>query len=248
MPKFIDRTGEIYISNQGDVGKIIECRKGGMCILEFEDCNISKPTSYFDIKNGSFINHYKPSVYGVGYRGVGKYNCRDYKRIYTTWKSMIKRCYSEKELLINISYKAVEVCEEWKCLQNFGVWHEETWKSYMNETWELDKDILSKNYKIYSPETCCFIPEEINKAYTDTRIYRGKYPLGVTKNCKKFEAQMCINGKHETFGYFNTPEEAFYAGKPHREQKLKDFANKYRGLIDDRAYNILMTKEILITD
>lgn len=244
----INRIGEIHLANEGYYGTIYSHADCNNYILKFEDGNFSKPLRYADILKGEFKNHFIPSVHGVGYRGVGKYNSRDYKILCTKWSSMIKRCYSEKELLINPAYKTVEVCEEWKCLQNFGIWFEENWKDHMDNSWELDKDILSKGSKIYSPETCCFLPEDINKGYICTKSKRGKYPIGVTKVRKKFESQICIDGRHETFGYFDTPEEAFYAGKPHREQKLKNSANKYKGLIDDRAYEVLMTKEILITD
>lgn len=38
---------------------------------------------------------------------------------------------------------------------------DENWKPHM-EGWHLDKDILLKGNKVYSPETCAFVPAKIN--------------------------------------------------------------------------------------
>lgn len=46
----------------------------------------------------------------------------------------------------------------WKYLSNFKKWYDE----HYVEGWHLDKDILMQGNKFYSPETCCFVPFEIN--------------------------------------------------------------------------------------
>ena len=95
--------------------------------------------------------------------GVGKYNSRDYKSCYYLWNNMLKRCY-DKDNRSYISYGAqgIFICEEWKCFQNFAAWYEE---HYIKD-YQLDKDILCNiqhlEQKIYSPETCLFIPSEVN--------------------------------------------------------------------------------------
>ena len=40
----------------------------------------------------------------------------------------------------------------------------------------LDKDLLVCNNKVYSPETCVFVPREINQFLTKSNNSRGKYP------------------------------------------------------------------------
>ena len=49
-------------------------------------------------------------------------------------------------------------------------------------------------------------------------------------------------------GYFNTEIEAFEAYKQAKENHLKEVAEKWKGKIDDRAYNALMEYQVEITD
>lgn len=64
--------------------------------------------------------------------------------------------------------------------------------------WALDKDILVKGNKIYSPETCCFVPQEINNLFTKRKSCRGTLPIGVKyiKENKKFSASFSRNKKN----------------------------------------------------
>ena len=48
--------------------------------------------------------------------------------------------------------------------------------------------------------------------------------------------------------YFNTELETFNAYKIAKESYLKDLANKWKGKIDERAYEALMDYEVEITD
>jgi hypothetical protein len=43
----------------------------------------------------------------------------------------------------------------------------------------LDKDILYKGNKIYSPDTCVFVPQEINALFVKNDANRGDLPIGV---------------------------------------------------------------------
>lgn len=48
------------------------------------------------------------------------------------------------------------------------------------EGFEIDKDLLSnKNKKLYSPETCVFLPREINRFLCKTTNKKSQLPLGV---------------------------------------------------------------------
>lgn len=67
---------------------------------------------------------------------------------------MIKRCYNQKCLLKDNTYRGCSVCDEWLNFQNFGEWYDENYYEVPNEVMDLDKDILHKGNKIYSPDNC----------------------------------------------------------------------------------------------
>ena len=55
-------------------------------------------------------------------------------------------------------------------------------------------------------------------------------------------------GKPENLGYFKTEIEAFNAYKTAKESFVKEQAEKWKGKIDERAYNALMNYRVEITD
>lgn len=94
---------------------------------------------------------------------------------YTRWKGILRRGYSDKEKSKNHTYVDCTVCEEWHTFSNFKAWVE-------LQDWEgnhLDKDILVKGNKMYSPDTCRFVPRELNNLLLCSPAKRGEYPLGV---------------------------------------------------------------------
>ena len=108
------------------------------------------------------MNTKRKIVYGVAhndYAGRIKENGK-HIRSYRSWISMLSRCYGEKELNNRPSYKGCSVCDEWLLFSNFKKWFDDPTNGYQNG-YCLDKDILIKGNKVYSPNTCCFVPNEI---------------------------------------------------------------------------------------
>ena len=104
---------------------------------------------------------------------------------------------------------------------------------------------------MYNESTCVFLPKEINSVLTKSTATRGEYLIGVCwdKRYKSFKAQINKNkGKPEHLGYFKTEIEAFNAYKTAKESFIKEQANKWKGQIDDRAYDALMNYEVEIDD
>lgn len=195
---------------------------------------------------------FKKSVYGIGYLGLGCYKTRfDNKstKQYITWKNMMFRCYGHKRLEKFPSYLDCYVCDEWHNFQNFANWFD---GNYING-YHLDKDLLFKGNKIYSPEKCIFIPQEINKLLTKTDSKRGEYPIGVfyNKNISKYTSQVCVGFKIRKFlGNFDNCNDAFYAYKKEKEQLIKKSAIHYysTGKISLKVYNSLQDYTVNITD
>ena len=196
------------------------------------------------LRKRAFTNPYDPTVYGVGYFGFGKYRAREVPehdkktKAYEVWRDMIKRCYSEKSLAVNPSYKGCTVCDEWHNFQVFAEWYVN--QEFYGLGYQLDKDILVKGNKVYSPETCALVPREINVLLHDNSKTRGDYPLGVTKLNHNYLVQVSINGKNKRVGRYDTPEQAYEVYKKHKELQVKDVANQWKNLVDIRVYNKLL--------
>lgn len=187
----------------------------------------------------------------AGYIGEGKYNTVEHRKIYSYWSSMINRCY-----LNNISdytkviYKDIAVCEEWMNFQNFAKWHEDNYYEIDGHIMNLDKDILVKGNKVYSPDTCRYVPHRINTLFINGKRNRGKYPVGVyyDKERNRFRVNININGKHKKLGRFKTPIDAFNKYKEEKEKLIKSVADEFKEYIPSEIYDAMYKWEIMIDD
>ena len=190
-------------------------------------------------------SHMRPSIVNEGFIKDLPY-ISSHERVYICWHAMVSRCNSSKVHKKQPTYKDCEVCGEWRKLSSFKEWFD---KHYV-EGWALDKDILVKGNKIYSPQTCCFVPQEINTLFAKRQGVRGEYPIGVSfcKNNQKFRAQIHKNGKMCGLGYYKTPEEAFHAYKVAKEAYIKEVADKWKSKLDPKVYEVIYNYEVEITD
>jgi hypothetical protein len=255
----IDRTGEEGCNNFGTPMKIVEYKDAMSIIVEFQDEYKTRVScNYGNFKKGKVKNPYDKTVYGVGYIGKGKYKVsrKDGKQTnaYMTWQSMIRRCYDPYFLNKNSTYIDCYVCEEWHDFQNFAEWYYKNYYEIENDKMCLDKDILCKNNKIYSSETCVFVPHRINILFVKHGNARGEYPIGISYNKKKkrLHVQCHIYRKGETkyLGSFplNRPFQAFYIYKTFKEKYIKQIAEEYKGMIPIKLYNAMYAYEVEIND
>jgi len=192
----------------------------------------------------------KKLVYGVGDTGGLTVTVNGKKiKAYNTWKCMLERCYSESRLERHPSYIGCEVSEEWKYYPNFLKFYEDNYR----EGYQLDKDLLIQNNKIYSKETCRFVPQTINLLILQRTADRGQLPIGVNykRGSKRpYQVRIRVLGKSKYIGIFSTPEEAFYAYKEFKEAHVKEVAEGFykRGEICEAVYNALMKWEVNIDD
>ena len=260
---FENRINEERYNNQGCLMKIIEYYNSQDIVVEFQDNYKARVhAQYRKFILGGISNPYFPSVCGVGMIGE-KYSTRENGKTskeYATWQSMLSRAFSEKVVKERPTYKDVICCNEWLLYENFYDWlhsqeNFDKWKN--NKGWHLDKDILVKGNKLYSPETCCLVPQYINVLFTCRQNDRGDMPLGVTKDAKqnRYIATTIYgkkNNKALTTAYrYPTPEDAFYLGyKPTKEAYIKEIAQEeYElGNITKKCYEAMMNYEVEITD
>ena len=192
------------------------------------------------------IESHKKLVYE---HGINDVSTRSNNKVYKTWVGMLERCYSPKYHLKEPPYLKCIVCAEWRYFSKFKEWFEDSANGYQ-EGYELDKDILVKGNKVYSPNTCCFVPQELNKLLMLRKSKRGKLPIGVAFTGFSYRVQISLYGKRACFGRFSTPEVAFLAYKKAKEQYVKELAEKYykEGKITERVYNALLDYRVEITD
>lgn len=191
-------------------------------------------------------------VWGVGFNDKNRPANVDGKhsKEYELWTMMLRRCFSEKHLKLHPTYKGCNVSNKFLDYSFFYDWcQEQTGFGKVDEngkSWCLDKDILFTGNKLYSENTCAFVPQEINTFYVDRGNARGEYPVGVHfhKASGKFKAQCAVNGKRQHLGLFNTPQEAFNAYKPFKEALCKQLALKWQHEIDTRLFTAMMKWEV----
>lgn len=252
--RFIDRTGEINYNTFGSKMEVIKCNGAKDIDIYFEEYDyIARNKQYNKFKNGTIKCPYETRTFNKGYIGEGKYSTKkDGKetREYRIWHDMLRRCYDEDYHKRQPTYKDCEVCKEWLCFQNFAKWYEENYYEINGEKMQLDKDILHKGNKIYSPETCIFVPARINSLFTKRNASRGKNPIGVywSSHFQKYVSSINCEGVQITLGYFNNVEEAFKIYKLEKEKEIKRIADKYKFYIPNNLYKAMYEYKVEISD
>jgi len=222
--------------------EIIEYTNCKNCDVVFENGFIVKNREYSDVKKGAVKNLYYPEVLGVGYIGSGDFSSKTDKKhtaYYKLWRAMLQRCYDKKYQEKQPTYKECTVVEEWHNFQNFAKWCKEEYNPETMEGWQLDKDILVKGNKIYSPETCCFVPHEVNKLFSNNKLSNITSSIGVGRKGEKYTARLSKNNIREIVVTLDTEEEAFQAYKIAKEKYIKEIADKYKSLITIKVYEAM---------
>ena len=247
-----DCVGKVCKSLNSDDFKILKYNDARNVEIQFLKTGFEALVELGNIKSGKVKDPYLPSVYGVGILGV-KYQTKIdgiSTKEYVLWKNMLERCYSDSFKKRRPTYEGCKVSENFLHYEYFYEWcHKQI--GFNNKGWQMDKDLLIKGNKVYSEDSCIFLPREINQLLVKCTASRGKYLIGVCWcNTKKaFVARVGRSkGKQEHLGYFNTEIEAFNAYKQAKEAFIKEQANKWKSQIDDRAYNALMKYTVNIND
>lgn len=166
-------------------------------------------------------------IYGVGvndadyvtqtYSIINGKRCTKWKcPFYVKWKEILRRCYSAEWHLKHDTYVDCTVCDKWLTFSNFKSWMEvQDWEGK-----QLDKDLLVKGNKVYSPETCIFVHQTINKFMRETAKCGGMTGTNYVKQLMKYRATIHnpITKKQEHLGVFNTELEAHLAWKAKKHE------------------------------
>ena len=194
-------------------------------------------------------------VYGVGWFGypygqVGKAleDPRLSKKCFNTWKGIMTRCYNPKSLEKHPTYTGCSVDQEWHCYKNFVKWFEENYYEIKGERMELDKDILCKGNKVYSPENCVFVPKRINMIFSKTKKGNTSEPIGVLyrDDIDKYTAKCnnVLEKRNVYIGLYDNEIDAFIAYKSYKKAYIKRIADHYMADIPNRLYDAMCRYEI----
>lgn len=153
--------------------------------VRFVDTDYETTVYSRNVRSGCVKDKLRPSVYGIGYIGVGGYRANENKKTtpaYGRWERMLERCYKiNSKNYKKYGAKGVTVCPEWHNFQTFAEWFYRTKPE--GDDWQMDKDGLSGDVKVYSPETVQWLTLVENAR--DSQVGRVK-PMNIY-NCETHE-------------------------------------------------------------
>lgn len=177
-------------------------------------------------------------------------NMTEYKRDLTKtemckmWYNMYYRCYSSKYHERSPQYKDCSMCDEWLDDKNeFYDWVRENYYTVGNEQIDLDKDILVKGNKIYSPDTCIFAPHSINTYFENLT----REPVFLPR-LNKYKMEIYLEGNNVNIGYYDTEEEAKRSYIRHKEAAILAKADIYKDKIPRKLYKAMENWNIELSD
>lgn len=165
---------------------------------------------------------------------------------YTLWVAMLQRCQPGGVIQKRQpTYIGCYVHPDFINFQWFAEWCQSQ-IGFGLKGWALDKDILIPGNKVYGPDTCCFVPKDLNSLFTHKRSTQGLYPTGVNyhKHTNRFVAQISIGGKKRHLGLFETPEGAEAAYKIAKTDDVHRQAEIWKPQIDPRVYEAMLKYKI----
>jgi hypothetical protein len=165
-----------------------------------------------------FTDPSKPHVCGVGYyafSSIDELIAAKKSEAWKSWNGILARCYSPNR---RNGYIGVSVHKDWHNFNQFREWHD----LHQIDGWEIDKDLLSAGSKIYSSDTCCFIPGVINASI------RGGVPPIHKDNSGYFFTTNTIGGGGMKI-YLPSFDECKRAAILYKQGYMRGLVSAYRG-------------------
>ena len=155
------KIGEVGTNNKGYQYIIVKEYTNNTRLIRFLESGYLLFAKFKELDKGKIKDPYQPSVCGVGIIGL-KIDHPQSHYLYDRWRDMLRRCY-DKNCKLYDSYggSGVTVCDEWKYFKNYiedieSLPNADKLK-LKNECWQIDKDIIKENNKIYCKEYCSVV-------------------------------------------------------------------------------------------
>jgi hypothetical protein len=222
--------------------------------IQFIKTGTISTASKQSIETGLILDRFSPYKCGIGFLG-DKHVASNF--LYTRWSNMLNRCYVVK----NKSYKyygakGIVVCDRWHNFSNYVEdviamegYDEELAKSGKIH---LDKDIINRDAKIYSPETCKWVTKSENTKERNKRVCQKYFVAtrlsdnykeenyNMTEFCKKYElyvrdVRLCLIGERNDYAGWKFE----YRENPIQYKQKNASTNKsgYKGICKENRSN-----------
>lgn len=229
--------GKTYKSKGSGYFEVIEGLKKSRLKIRFVETGHEVVVTKGNAVKGAVRDVMRKHYFGVGFVGTGVSRVKDV-RSFAVWVGMLERCYST-EYLNGGAYQGCYVADEWHCFKIFQEWYEA--QPYC-DIYEIDKDLLVKGNRLYSPQTCVLLPKHLNIALQGKRKNMGAYPCGVyyKKKNKNFIAQLAYgDGVQRHLGSFSTWQEAADAYNNAKTDQIRNLAETHKDVLDPRAHSAM---------
>ena len=242
--------GDVFKTNNYGDCIVLNYEGSSKVTVKFKNTGSIKTVKLCHLKDGNVKDNFAITVYGEGYLGEGfdLGNKKLNEKAFKLWSHMLERCYSEKYKHSRPTYLNCHSSDNFKNLTFFKKWCVRQ-QGFNEDGFMLDKDILVKGNKMYSEDTCCFVPVDLNNLFTLNQAKRGDLPLGVSLSVCRNKYLARLGGKRgKTIGLFDNIDSAFSAYKFAKECRIKEMAILWKDKISDDVFNSLMNVNIEVTD
>lgn len=233
--------GKTFVNKYSEKFIVKEYIDNTNVVIEYEDgTRVSCPSE--NIRQGNTPNPMRVVVCGIGYHGIGNHRIAENgnKTIeYIKWHGMLYRVYqgNNSDCKSTACYNGVSVSDKWYNFQNFAEWFKENKALYSKDfNLCLDKDLFGYRSKMYSEDTCCLLPYELNIA-----IQIGENNVCLDKQRNTWITTISTNGRRPSrhLGRFKTREEALNNYFVAKNKDISDLAVSYKDFIPEVVFNAL---------
>lgn len=232
-----DFIGKIYQTNTSGDCFIIDIKNSQDITVMFYDGYCVK-VHKGNLDKGKVKNPYHKNNLA---RGVGLYdrtinhNTTIGLKITNLWHNMLQRCYCNKFHERQTTYKHTTVCDRWLTYSNFenDILNMKNFNRFIEDGWELDKDLIEIGNNVYSSQTCCFVPKSLNSKFSQiSKIFEEDKGFSILPyGSFRVKIQGTATGH---LGCFKTKEEALSVYRKKKCEILLESLIEYEGIVDDR--------------
>lgn len=236
---------DVYKNKSGRELEVVEIVNSKKVRVKFILSGYEAWATSENIRAGLVKDRLAGTIFGVGSLGLFSGNKVKSTLSGQKWYNLLSRCYRESDSNYSqYGSRGVSVCEEWKLYANFAQWYDNY--EYKEDTWVLDKDILQEDNLIYSPETCCLVPQEINNMFKRDRD-NSKNAVFLDKKldkpgCRKYCSDSIGVEKFGGRQYFHTYEEAMENSTQKKKEFIKYRAEKWKDKICPKVYAAMLKR------